>query len=157
MVNSQFSRHVASLETREGCPITPGANFSKDFFLVPLASSNKDRRGIALDGHLKDDDVNLASSTMAAEGKCPAEALGIIISYSVRVKLNCGTLGGELITDVPFKLMHPAPGAVDREKTKVKRGKSTDRARYDSCYANDDDDDNIVFEDFARLRLNEPE
>lgn len=53
MVNAQFSRHVASLETREGCPITPGASFSKQFFLVPLASSNKDRRGIALDGHLK--------------------------------------------------------------------------------------------------------
>lgn len=53
MVNSQFSRHVASLETREGCPITPGASFTKQFYLVPLASSNKDRRGIALDGHLK--------------------------------------------------------------------------------------------------------
>lgn len=136
MVNTQFSRHVASLETREGCPITPGASFSKQFYLVPLASSNKDRRGIALDGHLKvletlllninwmnswilkwkiilfclqDDDVNLASSTMVAEGKHPGDAVGIVISYSVRVKVNCGTLGGELITDVPFKLMHPNP------------------------------------------------
>ena len=45
MVNAQFSKHVASLETREGCPITPGASFTKTFFLVPLASSNKDRRG----------------------------------------------------------------------------------------------------------------
>lgn len=53
MVNSQFSRYVASLETREGCPVTPGAAFTKTFYLVPLASSNKDRRGIALDGHLK--------------------------------------------------------------------------------------------------------
>lgn len=107
----------------------------------------------------KDDDVNLASSTMVAEGKCPAEAMGIIISYSVRVKLNCGTLGGELVTDVPLKLMHPAPGAVEKENQKavLKKGKSIDRARYEnSCYDNDDDD-NIVFEDFARLRLNEPE
>lgn len=47
---------------------------------------------------------------MVAEGKCPGDAMGIVISYSIRVKLNCGTLGGELITDVPFKLMHPAPG-----------------------------------------------
>jgi arrestin-2 len=45
MVNAQFSKHVASLETREGCPITPGASFSKSFFLVPIASSNKDRFG----------------------------------------------------------------------------------------------------------------
>ncbi|XP_011872981.1 PREDICTED: arrestin homolog [Vollenhovia emeryi] len=157
MVNAQFSRHVASLETREGCPITPGASFTKQFYLVPLASSNKDRRGIALDGHLKDDDVNLASSTLVAEGKCPAEALGIVISYSIRVKLNCGTLGGELVTDVPFKLMHPTPGAIEKENAVLKKGKSIERARYEnSCYANDDDD-NIIFEDFARLRLNEPE
>ncbi|KAG5317516.1 ARRH protein, partial [Pseudoatta argentina] len=157
MVNAQFSRHVASLETREGCPITPGASFTKQFYLVPLASSNKDRRGIALDGHLKDDDVNLASSTLVTEGKCPTEALGIVISYSIRVKLNCGTLGGELVTDVPFKLMHPAPGTMERENTILKKSKSIDRARYEnSCYANDDDD-NIIFEDFARLRLNEPE
>lgn len=65
---------------------------------------------MALDGHLKEDDVNLASSTLVAEGKCPADAIGIVVSYSVRVKLNCGTLGGELVTDVPFKLLHPAEG-----------------------------------------------
>jgi arrestin-2 len=45
MINSQFSKQIASLETREGCPITPGANFTKTFFLVPVAASNKDRRG----------------------------------------------------------------------------------------------------------------
>lgn len=39
----------------------------------------------------------------------------------------------------------------------MKKGKSIDRARYEnSCYSNDDDD-NIIFEDFARLRLNETE
>lgn len=157
MVNAQFSKHVASLETREGCPITPGASFTKSFFLVPLASSNKDRRGIALDGHLKDEETNLASSTLVAEGKSPAEAMGVVVSYSLRVKLNCGSLGGELCTDVPFKLMNPAPGSVERERVNaMKKMKSIERHRYEnSHYA--DDDDNIVFEDFARLRMNEPE
>lgn len=157
MVNAQFSKHIASLETREGCPITPGASFTKSFFLVPLASSNKDRRGIALDGHLKDEDVNLASSTLISEGKSHSDAMGIIISYSLRVKLNCGTLGGELQTDVPFKLLTPAPGTIDRERVNaLKKMKSIERHRYEnSHYA--DDDDNIVFEDFARLRMNEPE
>lgn len=155
MVNAQFSKYVASMETREGCPITPGASFSKVLYLVPLASSNKDRRGIALDGHLKDEDVNLASSTLVPEGKCPIEAIGIVISYSFRVKLNCGTLGGELTTDVPFKLLHPMPGSMDKEK--AKNPKSIERSKYENrCYSYDDDD-NIVFEDFARLRLNEPE
>lgn len=132
--------------------------------------------------------MNLASSTMVAEGKTHSDAMGIVISYSVRVKLNCGTLGGELVTDVPFKLMHPAPGertllitieqlgqasvcrnvynkfvasgvagAAEKEKATLKKNKSVERTRYEnSCYSNDDDD-NIVFEDFARLRLNEPE
>lgn len=48
MINSQFSRHVASLESREGCPVTPGASLSKTFYLVPLARSNKDIRGLYL-------------------------------------------------------------------------------------------------------------
>lgn len=60
-------------------------------------------------GLFQDDDVNLASSTLIGEGKCPSEAMGIVISYSLRVKLSCGTLGGELQTDVPFKLMNPDP------------------------------------------------
>jgi len=159
MVNAQFSKFVASLETREGCPITPGAAFTKQFYLVPLASSNKDRRGIALDGRLKEDDVNLASSTLIAEGRGPSDQTGIIISYSVRVKLNCGTLGGELVTDVPFKLMHPNPASDDStapikqpQKGVLKKMKSTDRMKYQKSFG-DDDEDNIVFEDFARLRL----
>lgn len=63
-----------------------------------------------MDGHLRDEDVNLASSTLISEGKTSNDVMGIVISYSIRVKVNCGTLGGELVTDVPFKLMHPAPG-----------------------------------------------
>ncbi|KAG8229173.1 hypothetical protein J437_LFUL009890 [Ladona fulva] len=147
MVNSQFSRHVAELETREGCPITPGASLTKSFFLIPLASSNKDRHGIALDGYLKDEDVNLASSTLVAEGMAPSEAMGFVISYSVRVKLNCGALGGDLQTDVPFKLLHPAPGTQEKMEAKAEK-----KAKPP---VSNDDDDNIVFEDFARLRLTE--
>lgn len=65
---------------------------------------------------MKEDDVNLASSTMGSEGKTTVESLGIVISYSLRVKLNCGTLGGELQTDVPFKLMNPAPGKLEKRR-----------------------------------------
>lgn len=157
MVNAQFSKYVASLETREGCPITPGASFTKVVYLVPLASSNKDRRGIALDGRLKDDDVNLASSTLVPEGKCPIDAIGIVISYSLRVKLNCGTLGGELVTDVPFKLLNPAPGSIEKERARaLKKTRSIEKSRYENSYTNDDDD-NIIFEDFARFRMSREE
>lgn len=53
MVNTQIMNIVASLETREGCPITPGHSFTKQFLLTPLASNNSNKRGVALDGYLK--------------------------------------------------------------------------------------------------------
>ena len=55
----------------------------------------------------QDDEVNLASSTLIAECN---EATGFVVSYVARVKLDLGSMGGELVADVPFKLMHPAPG-----------------------------------------------
>ncbi|XP_071523343.1 arrestin homolog [Panulirus ornatus] len=134
MTNNSCSRVVASLESREGCPITPGANLTKTFSLTPLASSNQKRFGIALDGHMKDQDANLASSTLVAAGKNVNDALGIIVSYSLRVKLNCGAIGGELTADLPFKLMHPDP--------------STQRAPLRKTQSSD----NLEFEEFARLR-----
>ena len=54
LINGHFSKRVACLETREGCPITPGSSMSKVFTLTPMLNGlNKDIRGIALDGHLK--------------------------------------------------------------------------------------------------------
>jgi len=135
MTNNQFTREVSSLESKEGCPITPGCNLQKAFTLTPLASSNKSKFGLALDGKLKDTDANLASSTLVSEGKCANDANGIIVSYSMRVKVNCGAIGGELIGELPFKLVHPAPGA--------STGKET------AGYTGGDD---LEFEDFARLR-----
>jgi len=80
--------------------------------LTPLLSSNKDRRGIALDGQLKRQDTNLASSTLLANPD-QRDAFGIIVSYAVKVKLYLGALGGELSAELPFVLMHPKP---DKDK-----------------------------------------
>ncbi|XP_071546571.1 uncharacterized protein [Panulirus ornatus] len=139
MTNNHFSREVACLESKEGCPVTPGSNLHKTFNLTPVASSNKNKYGIALDGKLKDTDANLASSTIVAAGKNANDALGIVVTYSLRVKLSCGAIGGELVADLPFKLMHPTPGA-------------TIKARPDAGYAGGED---LEFEDFARLRRGE--
>merc|ERR1711970_1390725 len=130
MTNTHFTRNVASMESKEGCPITPGSNLVKSFLLSPSARTNKNIGGIALDGKVKDSDANLASSTLISQGQNPNDALGIVISYSVRVALNCGAIGGELVADLPFKLVHPSPA--------IPTGKAGE--------------DNIVFEDFARLR-----
>lgn len=48
----------------EGFPVGPGSTLSKVYSLCPLLSNNKDKRGLALDGQLKHEDTNLASSTM---------------------------------------------------------------------------------------------
>merc|ERR1711976_843072 len=134
MTNQQFTREIASLDSKEGCPITPGSTLQKTFSLTPAAATNKTKGGIALDGKTKDSDANLASSTLVAAGKNPNDSTGIIVSYSVRVRLNCGAIGGELTADLPFKLTHPAPAGC------VSAGKG------------EGGDDNIVFEDFARMR-----
>merc|ERR1711970_1604010 len=128
MTNTQFTRDVSSMESKEGCPITPGSNLTKKFMLHPCASTNKNTHGIALDGKVKDSDANLASSTLMSQGQNPNDVLGIVISYSARVALNCGAMGGELVADLPFKLVHPSPSS----------GKGAG--------------DNIVFEDFAKIR-----
>ena len=49
---------------RDGFPINPSSTMSKVYTLTPLLANNKDKRGLALDGKLKHEDTNLASSTM---------------------------------------------------------------------------------------------
>lgn len=64
--NGQYRNTVASMETSEGCPIQPGSSVQKVMYLEPSIKSNKDRKGIALDGLVKSQDCNLASSTLYA-------------------------------------------------------------------------------------------
>lgn len=37
------------------------------------------------------------------------ENLGIIVQYKVKVKLALGPLGGDVVAELPFILMHPKP------------------------------------------------
>ncbi|XP_031629572.1 phosrestin-2 [Contarinia nasturtii] len=107
--NGQYRNTVASMETGEGCPINPGSTLQKTMYLVPLLSNNVNRQGIALDGQLKREDSNLASTTLLANPE-NRDAFGIIVSYAVKVKLFLGALGGEVSAELPFVLMHPKPG-----------------------------------------------
>lgn len=97
--------------------VSAGATLEKVYTLLPLLANNRERRGIALDGKLKHEDTNLASSSMWAnksetqpealnvlrmvhfkmlsssfsikEGVLK-EVLGIMVSYRVMVKLIVG-------------------------------------------------------------------
>lgn len=44
--------------------VGPNSTLTKTLVLVPLLANNRERRGIALDGKIKHEDTNLASSTM---------------------------------------------------------------------------------------------
>uniref|UniRef100_A0A8C6PF56 S-arrestin n=1 Tax=Nothobranchius furzeri TaxID=105023 RepID=A0A8C6PF56_NOTFU len=69
--------------------VSAGATLQKVYKLLPLLANNRERRGIALDGKLKHEDTNLASSSIVKEGVLK-EVLGIMVSYKVMVKLVIG-------------------------------------------------------------------
>lgn len=106
--NGQYRNTIASVETAEGCPLQPGSSLQKVIYLHPLLSSVQNKRGIALDGKLKQQDTNLASTTLLASPD-QRDAFGIIVSYAVKVKLFLGALGGEVTAELPFVLMFPKP------------------------------------------------
>uniref|UniRef100_A0A672ZY73 Beta-arrestin-1 n=1 Tax=Sphaeramia orbicularis TaxID=375764 RepID=A0A672ZY73_9TELE len=126
---AQYKCPVATEESDD--VVAPSSTFCKVFTLTPFLANNREKRGLALDGKLKHEDTNLASSTLLREG-ANKEILGIIVSYKVKVKLVVSR-GGDVSVELPFTLMHPKP-------------------LEESIYRDGDDDD-IIFEDFARQRL----
>ncbi|ERE69349.1 beta-arrestin-1-like isoform 2 [Cricetulus griseus] len=149
---AQYKCPVAQLEQDD--QVSPSSTFCKVYTITPLLSDNREKRGLALDGQLKHEDTNLASSTIVKEG-ANKEVLGILVSYRVKVKLVVSR-GGDVSVELPFVLMHPKP----HDHITLPRPQSvpqetdvpvdTNLIEFDTNYATDDD---IVFEDFARLRL----
>lgn len=189
---AQYKCTVAEVESEDGCQVAPGFTLSKVFTLTPLLANNKDKWGLALDGQLKHEDTNLASSTLSrtlVDGKyriadpSQRENLGIIVQYKVKVKLCITPLGGDLVAELPFILMHPKPDddePVIGDRSPGRTVNSADRKHFyqpgheigsnsnngDASAAKEDGpnliqldgddncpDDDIIFEDFARLRL----
>ncbi|XP_015433229.1 PREDICTED: phosrestin-2 [Dufourea novaeangliae] len=106
--NGQFRTVIDAVESQDGCPINPGSNLQKVIYLKPDLENNKNRRGIALDGRLKREESELASSTLLLSPDV-RDSFGIVVSYAVKVKLYLGALGGELSAELPFILMRPKP------------------------------------------------
>ncbi|CAG9796350.1 unnamed protein product [Diatraea saccharalis] len=151
---AQYKCTVAEAESEEGCPVGPGFTLSKVFTLTPLLANNKDKWGLALDGQLKHEDTNLASSTLIADPS-QRENLGIIVQYKVKVKLCLGPLGGDLSAELPFILMHPKPEEEPRAPPAPAPPTDHDLIQLDPHPDENgqEQDDDIIFEDFARLRL----
>ncbi|KAF1383185.1 hypothetical protein PFLUV_G00128680 [Perca fluviatilis] len=95
--NDSYVKSVAIEET--GDSVSPGATLQKVYKLLPLLANNTERKGIALDGKLKHEDTNLASSSIIKEGVLK-EVMGIMVSYRVMVKL---IVGGEEEDELEFQ------------------------------------------------------
>jgi len=110
MVCQKHSCKVAQLQIQDECPISPGVNFNKTFHMKPLAQICDQGRGLALDAVLsrEKDEANLASSSLP-ETDDPLDLLGVIVSYTVRIKLKFSGFARKLEVEVPFKLNHPKP------------------------------------------------
>uniref|UniRef100_A0A8C8AJI8 S-arrestin n=1 Tax=Otus sunia TaxID=257818 RepID=A0A8C8AJI8_9STRI len=130
-----YTKVVAAEEAQE--KVQPNSSLTKTLTLLPLLANNRETREIALDGRLKDEDTNLASSTIIKDG-IDKTVMGILVSYKIKVKLTVpGMLGdltsSEVGTELPFRLMHPKP------EEKNQSGK--------------DGEAELVFEEFARQQL----
>ncbi|VDK67058.1 unnamed protein product [Cylicostephanus goldi] len=150
---------------REGFPVGPGATLSKVYSVCPLLRNNKDKRGLALDGQLKHEDTNLASSTIM-EPSTTKESLGIVVAYRVKIRAAiAGPLGGELVAELPFTLTHAKPAETPERRDRPIVSRSSegsagpDPLEVDLIQLNEEindlrvDDDDLIFEDFTRLRL----
>ncbi|KAF3841046.1 hypothetical protein F7725_006908 [Dissostichus mawsoni] len=79
-----------------GETVESNGTYENTLTITPLLAENKEKRGLSLDGRLKDEDTNLASTTMLRQG-LEKEVLGILVSYKIRINLMVaggGLLGG---------------------------------------------------------------
>ncbi|XP_065146724.1 arrestin, beta 2a isoform X4 [Paramisgurnus dabryanus] len=81
---AQYKCPVAQIEAED--QVASSSTFCKVYTLTPALNNNREKRGLALDGKLKHEDTNLASSTIVKDAS-NKEVLGVLVSYRVKVKL----------------------------------------------------------------------
>ncbi|KAG7218447.1 hypothetical protein INR49_007775, partial [Caranx melampygus] len=131
--------------------VSPSSTSCQVYTLTPVLGSNREKRGLALDGKLKHEDTNLASSTIVKEGT-NKEMMGIVVSYRVKVKLVVSR-GGDVAVELPFVLMHPKPADQPCSKPQTAANAPVEANLIEFGMDSPSQGDDFVFEDFARLRL----
>ncbi|PAA81225.1 hypothetical protein BOX15_Mlig008725g3, partial [Macrostomum lignano] len=123
---------ICSESVEKGFPLAPGqAGWCETFKLRPNLADNRNKAGVALDGKMKYQDTNLASSTLIRDFR-NKENIGIIVQYVVKARVFTGFGGRDAVLEVPLILSHPKPvdGSSEAKKS-----------------------DDVVFEHFARLKV----
>ncbi|XP_018549434.1 arrestin red cell isoform X1 [Lates calcarifer] len=146
---AQYKCPVAQVEADD--LVSPSSTFCQVYTLTPVLANNREKRGLALDGKLKHEDTNLASSTIVKEGT-NKEMMGIVVSYRVKVKLVVSR-GGDVAVELPFVLMHPKPTDQPYSKPLSDAEAPVDANLIEFCMNTSPQVEDFVFEDFARLWL----
>jgi beta-arrestin len=111
--NGKFKNVVALINSKEECPLGPGASLNRTYTLSPAKGATKN--WIALE-----DSYNKLNATLASTVTCnsPDErnVFAIYVSYYVKVKLVIGAMGGELSVKLPFSLSH-SRASTEKEET----------------------------------------
>ncbi|KAJ8387888.1 hypothetical protein AAFF_G00149230 [Aldrovandia affinis] len=157
---AQYKCPVAHIEADD--QVSSSSTLCKVYTLTPTLNTNREKRGLALDGKLKHEDTNLASSTIVKD-MSNKEVLGILVSYRVKVKLlsvlqvsHHALCFRDVSVELPFVLMHPKPSELPNsrpESVVPEPDAPIDTNLIEFETNNFSQDDDFVFEDFARLRL----
>ena len=80
--------------------VPPSSTMCRVFHITPSLSDNKDKRGLALDGQLKHEDTNLASTTICKVHHTRYNTLDntnthLLGRNTTRKSRNCGQLQGQ--------------------------------------------------------------
>uniref|UniRef100_A0A672GPM2 S-arrestin n=1 Tax=Salarias fasciatus TaxID=181472 RepID=A0A672GPM2_SALFA len=97
--NDKYVKSVAKEESSDSVP--SGTSLKKIYTLYPLLTHNKERRGLALDGRLKHEDTNLASSSIVKQ-EVLKEVQGMLVSYKMVLRMIAS---GDVSLELPFKLI----------------------------------------------------
>ncbi|XP_057659068.1 arrestin homolog isoform X1 [Diorhabda carinulata] len=117
--NGKFKNVVASLNSKEDCPIHHGNTFEKTFSLVPVKSTTKN--WIALEESYNKCGTSLASTVTSTNNPDDRNVFAIYVSYYVKVKLLVNRMGGDLSLKLPFTLMHTCCD-IDQNQTETLLG-----------------------------------
>uniref|UniRef100_A0A3Q3EVL2 Arrestin-C n=1 Tax=Labrus bergylta TaxID=56723 RepID=A0A3Q3EVL2_9LABR len=84
-----------------GETVNANSTFEKAFQITPMLASNKEKRGLAVDGRLKDEDTNLASTTLSMN-----IIKKIVFFYTI---LRIILFFSDVTLELPLTLMSPKP------------------------------------------------
>ncbi|XP_063967647.1 beta-arrestin-1-like [Lytechinus pictus] len=155
---SDVAKYEATSES-DGMPVRQNQVLTKVFKVKPVLENNKnlEKRGLALDGKLKHEDTNLASSTSDRSDVLSDEELGITVKYKVEVKVELTEiLSSSLSVELPFVLSQPPPPAPEPvmkpESGNEQEVLDPNLIKFDTSGAAPMyTDEDLLFEDFTRM------